>query len=190
VDLSEPRTHRRGVSGRPRVAAYSAALRARLGRHRWFWAATALVVLFASLGMGQATGVTDVRGTVIRLFSPEGTLVVEGDDPGVNETVDGSDVVITGARAKEIRLKAGQYKAEASMDGKLVRQELVTVSRNGRQVVQISKKADLTPLKGLALDHLVLDYRPEDEKLLRSPPWLKAINRKPAAKFWKVVSGK
>ena len=54
-----------------------------------------MVLLVAGLGVGEATGVTKVRGTVIRLFSPEGTLVVEVDDPGVSVTVDGGDVVIT-----------------------------------------------------------------------------------------------
>ena len=101
-----------------------------------------MVVLCAGLGLGEATGVTDVRGTVIRLLAPEGTLVVEVDDPGISVTVDGGDIVITGAGAKEIRLKPGQYKIEASKDGKLVRQELVTVARNGRQVVRISKEAE------------------------------------------------
>jgi Leucine-rich repeat (LRR) protein len=57
-------------------------------------------------------------------------------------TVDGGDVVITGAGVKEIRLKPGQYKVAASKDGKVIRQELVTVSRNGRQVVRISKEAE------------------------------------------------
>jgi WD40 repeat protein/tRNA A-37 threonylcarbamoyl transferase component Bud32 len=108
---------------------------------RWFWAAAALVLVAAGLGMSEATGVTDVRGTVIRLISPEGTLVVEVDDPGVSVVVDGGDVVITGAGAKEIRLRPGQYKVEASKDGKVVRQELVMVTRNGRQVVRISKEA-------------------------------------------------
>jgi hypothetical protein len=140
ANLSEPRTQRSGVSG-PRSAAHSAALRARLGRRKWPWAAAALVLLVVGLGLGEATGVTEVRGTVIRLFSPEGTLVVEVDDPGVRVAVDGADVVITGAGAKEIRLKPGQYKVEASKDGKVVRRELVTVTRNGRQVVRISKEA-------------------------------------------------
>ncbi len=108
----------------------------------WLWAAAALVLLFAGLVLGEATGVTDVRGTVIRLFSPDGTLVVEVDDPGVTVTVDGSDVVITGAGAREIRLKPGQYKVEASREGKVVRQELVTVARNGRPVVRISKEVE------------------------------------------------
>src|SRR5262249_43959164 len=40
--------------------------------------------------------------------------------------------------AKEIRLRPGQYKVEASKDGKVVRQELVTVTRRGRQVVRIT----------------------------------------------------
>src|SRR5262245_38646193 len=63
----------------------------------WLWAAAAVVLLVACLGVGEATGVTDVRGTVIRLFSPDGTLVVEVDDPSVSVTVDSADVVITGA---------------------------------------------------------------------------------------------
>src|SRR5262249_39508417 len=122
-------------------------------RARWkrapLLAVAAVVLLVAGLGLGEMTGVTDVRGTVIRLFSPEGTLVVEDEDPRVNVTVCGAGVVITGGGAKEIRLKPGQYKVEASKDGKVVRQELVTVTRNGRQVVRISHEA--APLTEAAL---------------------------------------
>jgi hypothetical protein len=115
--------------------------RPRARRRRWQIAAAALLLLLlAGWGLTEATGVTDVRGTVIRLFSPEGTLVVEVDDPGVSVAVDGADVVITGAGAKEIRLRPGKYKVEASKDGKVLRQELVTVTRNGRQVVRISNE--------------------------------------------------
>src|SRR5262245_33641342 len=66
-------------------------------RRKWLWAAAALVLLLAGLGVGEATGVTEVRGTVIRLLWPEGTLVVEVGDPGVSVAVDGADVVITRA---------------------------------------------------------------------------------------------
>jgi serine/threonine protein kinase len=135
AQLSEPRTQRNGVSD---SLAYSAPLRAQPGRRNLLWAGAAAVLLVVGLGLSEATGVTDVRGTVIRLFSPDGTLVVEVDDPGVSVTVDGGDVVITGAGAKEIRLKPGQYKVEASKDGKVVSRELVTVTRKGRQVVRIS----------------------------------------------------
>jgi WD40 repeat protein len=114
-------------------------------RARWrcapLLAVAAVILLVAGLGVGEATGVTDVRGTVIRLLSPEGTLVVEVDDPSVSVAVDGADVVVTGAGAREIRLKPGQYSVEARKDGKVVRQELVTVTRNGRQVVRISHEA-------------------------------------------------
>src|SRR5262249_19137785 len=117
-------------------------------RRKLVWAAAALVVAVAGLGVGEATGVTDVHGAVIRLFSPDGTLVVEGDDPGGSVAVDGGDVVITRAGAEEIRLKAGEYKVEVSKDGKVVRQELVTVHRNDRQVVRISK--EVGPAAGAA----------------------------------------
>jgi serine/threonine protein kinase len=112
----------------------------RPGRHKWLWAAAALALLSAGLSLGEATGVTNMRGTVVHLPSPEGTLVVEVDDPGVSVAVDGADVVVTGTGVKDIRLKPGSYKVRASKGGKLVRQELVTVTRNGRRVVRISKQ--------------------------------------------------
>ena len=89
----------------------------------------------------ETTG--DVRGTVVRLFSPEGTLVVEVDDPNVSVSVDGEDVVITGAGAREIRLKPGQYKVKASRDGQTVSEELVRVERNGKQIVRVRREGGL-----------------------------------------------
>ena len=131
IPCSEPRRPER----RPRV---------RIGR--WAAAAATLLMLLGGLGFTEATGVTDFHGTVIRLLSPAGTLVVEVDDPGVSVKIDGSDIVITGAGAHEIRVKPGRYTVEASKDGKLVRQELVTVTKNGRQVVRVSQEAGLNPL--------------------------------------------
>jgi hypothetical protein len=107
----------------------------------WSIAAAVLVALVAGLGTTEATGLTHFHGAVIRLFSPHGTLVVEVDDPSVSVSIDGEDMVITGAGAKEIRLKPGQYKVLASKDGKVMRQELVTVSTDGRQVVRVSQEA-------------------------------------------------
>jgi eukaryotic-like serine/threonine-protein kinase len=136
-----------GLQGQGPGAPPAAPRRARWSR-RWLWAATAVALLCAGLGVGEATGVTDVRGAVIRLFSPDGTLVVEVDDPGVSVAVDGADVVITGAGVKEVRLKPGQYKVEASKDGQVVRKELVNVSRNGRQVVRVSKESAASSAAG------------------------------------------
>jgi serine/threonine protein kinase len=108
---------------------------------RWAAAAAVVLMLLGGLGFTEATGVTDFRGTVIRLFSPEGTLVVELDDPGVSVKIDGAELVITGAGAREIRLKPGRYTVEARKDGKIVRRELVTVTKNGKQVVRVSQEA-------------------------------------------------
>jgi hypothetical protein len=140
--------------------------------HPWSIAAAVLVALVAGLGLTEATGVTNVRGAVIRLFSPDGTLVVEVDDPGVSVSIDGEDMVITGAGAKEIRLKPGQYKLLASKDGKVVRQELVTVTTNGRQVVRVSQEAG-----------------PAVAKL---PPALAVVNRRPKFRSggdWRIEDG-
>ena len=110
------------------------------GGRRWA-AAAAVLLLIGGLGLTEAAGVTDVRGTVVRLFSPEGTLVVEVDDPEVSVQVDGSDLVITGAGPREIRLEPGTYAVEARKGGELVGRELVAVEKNGRRVVRVSREA-------------------------------------------------
>ncbi len=103
-------------------------------------AAVVLLALLAGLGLGEATGVTNVKGTVIRLFSGEGTLVVEVDDPGVGVSLDGEELVIRGAGVREIRLTPGQHQVQATKDGKLLRRELVTVTNGAREVVRISRE--------------------------------------------------
>jgi eukaryotic-like serine/threonine-protein kinase len=119
----------------------------RFFNRRWQVAAAGLGMLFGSLGLAEATGVTDFHGSVIRLLSPEGTLVVEVDDPGVSVKIDGPDIVITGAGAREIRLTPGNYMVEARKDGKVVSRELVTVTKNGRRVVRVSQEAPTTVAK-------------------------------------------
>jgi Leucine-rich repeat (LRR) protein len=133
-----------------------------------------VVLLLAGLGLGEATGVTDVRGTVIRLFSPEGTLAVEVDDPAVSVAVDGADVVITGAGVKELRLKPGQHKVEASVGGKVFRQELVTVFRNGRQVVRVSKES--APLSAAEAWEKSVAALPAEEQVQAVARRLKELN--------------
>jgi len=110
------------------------------GGRRWAAAAAVLVATLALLGTTEATGVTNVRATVIRIFTPEGTLVVETDDPGVKVTVEGDgDLVITGAGPQEVRLRAGSYRLKATRDGKPVKldRDLVAISRGDRQIVRV-----------------------------------------------------
>jgi hypothetical protein len=113
---------------------------------RWAVAAGVLVAAIAVLGTTEATGVTNVRAAIIRLFTPGGTLVVETNDPGVQVTVEGDgDLVITGTGPQEVRLKAGNYRVRATRDGKPVKldRDLVTISRE-RPIVRV-RLEDATP---------------------------------------------
>lgn len=116
------------------------------GNRRWA-AAAAVLIAVAGLGFTEANGLTDFRGTVVRLLSPAGTLVVEVDDPDVSVKIDGAELVITGAGLKEIRVQPGSYTVEASRQGKVLLRELVNVEKNGRQVVRVSQEAQSTLAK-------------------------------------------
>jgi formylglycine-generating enzyme required for sulfatase activity/predicted Ser/Thr protein kinase len=109
-------------------------------RRRRFWLAAALILvtLVGSLGLTEATGVTRLTASVIRVVTGEGTLVIEVDDPQVSITIDGDDLVITGAGPQEVRLKPGQYQVRAAKDGQVVKQELVTIQRGGQQVIRVA----------------------------------------------------
>lgn len=108
-------------------------------RGRRFWLAAALILLavVAGLGLTEATGVTRLTASVIRVATGEGTLVVEVDDPTVSVTIDGRELVIAGAGVKEVRLRPGQHRVDASKDGQPVTTEMVTIQRGGRQVVRV-----------------------------------------------------
>ncbi len=124
-------------------------------------AAVASLFVLIALGATEATGVTNVGGTVIRLLMPQGTLVIEVNDPAVRVALEGTDIVISGAGVQEIRLKPGAYQLSASRDGKLLRQELITVNREGRQVVRIDREATPEPNDAAAWEKRVAGLSPE-----------------------------
>ena len=105
-------------------------------------AAVLLLCAAGGLGLTEAADVTNLRATVIRIFTPDGTLVVEVDDPGVKVTIEGDGgIVITGAGPQEVRLKPGSYKVRATKDGQPVRkEELITITRGDKQVVRVSRE--------------------------------------------------
>jgi WD40 repeat protein len=118
-----------------------------LHRHNRRWAVGAAVLLLALGGFSltEATGVTNLRATVIRIFTAEGTLVVETDDPAVKLMIEGDgDLVISGAGPQEVRLKSGSYKLRATKNGKAVQldRDLVTITRGDRQVVRVRLEGD------------------------------------------------
>jgi Tol biopolymer transport system component len=94
-------------------------------RRRWLPAAALLGLCLLTLGATEATGVTNFAGTIIRIVRGDGTLVVSVDDPEVGVSIDGEDLVITGAGPKEIRVTPGQHKLTFSKDGQPVDQKLV-----------------------------------------------------------------
>jgi hypothetical protein len=102
------------------------------------------VLLIGAVGLGitEAAGVTDVReflGIVLRLKTPEGTLVIEIEDPDVEVSIDGSEVVLAGITKKELRLKPGNYQYRATRNGEPAESEWVTIERDGKTVVRIQR---------------------------------------------------
>ena len=62
------------------------------------------VVLMVALGFTEATGVTELASTVVRLFTGSGTLVIELDDPTATVAVNGEEVTIVAAAEAGINL--------------------------------------------------------------------------------------
>jgi len=113
-------------------------------KRRWAIAAAILLGLAGALSLTEAIGVTKLTATVIRVLTPDGTLVVEVDDPGVKVTIEGDGgLVITGAGLEEIRLRPGSYRVQAERDGKRVplEPELVSIAKGGREVVRVKLEA-------------------------------------------------
>jgi WD40 repeat protein len=110
-------------------------------RRRLFVAAALLVLVIGGFGLTEAAGVTRLSTAVLRILTPDGTLIVEVDDPQVKVSVEGDGgLVITGAGPQEVRLRPGSYRFRAIKDGKNVREELVTIQRGDRQVVKVSSE--------------------------------------------------
>jgi serine/threonine protein kinase len=137
-------------------------------------AVAVLLGLCVAVAVTEATGVTHFAAAIVRIATGAGTLVVEVDDPQVSITIDGEDLVITGAGPREVRLKPGQYEVQAAKGGQIVKHELVTIERGGRQVVKVALEAPVTPLtKGDATpSNPWVELLPRiDEKCLLEGQW-------------------
>lgn len=108
---------------------------------RWFvGTAAAVIILACTLALTEAGGLTNLATTVVRIFTPEGTLIVETNEPGVKVTVEGDGgLKIKGTGLEEIRLRPGSYKVRADKDGRPMplERELVSVATRGREVVKV-----------------------------------------------------
>jgi len=104
-------------------------------------AAIILLVVLAVLSATEATGVTQLAGSVVRIVSGEGMLVINVDDPTVQVSLDGEVLTIRGGGVEQVRLRPGQYQFAATKDGRPVKQELVSITRGGQKVVTVSRES-------------------------------------------------
>jgi WD40 repeat protein len=114
----------------------------RRGRRRVVGSLAAVVLLAsAGLALSESSGVTHLGATLIRVFTPEGVLSIAVDDPDIKVSIEGQGgIVINGAGLREVRLRPGSYRVSATRAGKTVREELVTITRGGKQVVTIDRE--------------------------------------------------
>ncbi|MGO9913500.1 MAG: protein kinase domain-containing protein, partial [Isosphaeraceae bacterium] len=110
-------------------------------RRRFALAAVLLLLLGAGLGASEVMGLTQVSdfvATILRIKTPEGTLVIECGDPGVKVQLDSKDIVIAGSGLQEIRLRTGIHRLAVIKDGRPVREQVVSVARGGKEIVNVS----------------------------------------------------
>ncbi len=92
--------------------------------------AAAVVVMIGLLGI--------VASIVVRWTTGSGTLVIETGDPDIRIAVDGEEVTVTDGNAIELTLRPGKYLVVALKDGQPAKQELVSITRNGRTVLRMT----------------------------------------------------
>ena len=104
-----------------------------------------LIIGGIGLGITEAAGVTsvgDFLGIILRLKTPEGTLIIEIEDPDVEVAFDGSEVVLSGVTRNELRLRPGKYQYRATRNGEPLESEWITIERDGKTVVRIRQRSD------------------------------------------------
>jgi Leucine-rich repeat (LRR) protein len=140
-------------------------------RHRWLMVGGVLLALLAGLALGEATGITNVGGTVSRLFSPEGTPAPGQDAAAWERTVAAlppeEQVKAVAARLKELNpgfdgqvtptitgdvVTGVQFSTDQVTDIAPVRAltRLTVLDVGGKS----GKLADLSPLMGMKLSWL------------------------------------
>jgi serine/threonine protein kinase/formylglycine-generating enzyme required for sulfatase activity len=117
--------------------------------------AAVAVVLMLALGFSEATGVTELVLTVVRLFTSSGTLVIELDDPTATVAINGEEVTIRGGGIEELTLRPGEYRVEQVKDGETITQELVSITRGARSTVRMTPVSSSVAEEGVDLIQLL-----------------------------------
>jgi WD40 repeat protein len=116
---------------------------------RWAMVAAVVALLLGGLGMTEATGVTHVVPTVIRIARGDGTLVVEVEDPGIQVTIEGEtgEVTLRGGGIQEVRLRPGSYRVKPSGNGQPVASvDAFTLTRGEKSLVRVYYETPRPPV--------------------------------------------
>src|SRR5271157_3429857 len=110
--------------------------------------------------------------TILRIKTPEGTLIVKVDDPGVKVDIDNEIVIIGGAGPQEIRLRTGLHRVLATRNGQPVRDELLSIMKGKKEIVAIAfepANTDKVPSdqEGRIEDNINLPFANDDAVLGR-----------------------
>jgi WD40 repeat protein/serine/threonine protein kinase len=169
-------------------------------RKGWRLALAAAVLAISVLGFSEGFGLTRLTpfaGTIMRFKAAEGTLVVESEDPEVKVTIDGEEIVINGAGVQEVRLRPGTYRINAKKDGAKQFEEIVTVRKDGKEVVKVrlesepaAEEAKNPGTAGLA-ELLLLKARTDRiTNLVFTPDGKLVTGEADQVKVWDAASGK
>jgi serine/threonine protein kinase len=111
-------------------------------RPRGWRVAAALLGVLLVLGVAEVTGMTnfaETLATILRIETPQGTLVVKITDPRVKVLVDADrgEIALSGVGDHELTLRPGRYQWQALQDGVAVERDWVTIERDGKKAVEV-----------------------------------------------------
>jgi serine/threonine protein kinase len=105
--------------------------------------AAAAVALAAATGLfftpnSAWAKLDDFLATVFRMKTANGTLAVTVNDPSIKVRVDGEELLIEQPGMNEFRISPGTYQLVATKDGRLLKQEWITITRDGKTLATVA----------------------------------------------------
>ena len=113
---------------------------------RWAVAAALLIGILALATLSEATGVTNLTASVIRIAMNRGQLVIESSDPNIEiKVLQGGELVriVMPGTGQSIDLTAGEYQIQlaGAAGGWSLSTDRFTLIRGGREIVKVWRQA-------------------------------------------------